>query len=50
MVRIDVVMQYGGFQDVQGLVRVCEVVRADGSVGVGVYVSFSGSLAALGRL
>ena len=39
MVRIDVVMQYGGFQDVGSKVRVCEVVRGDGSIGVGVYVS-----------
>lgn len=41
MVRIDVVMQYGGFQDVGSQVRVCEVVRGDGSIGVGVYVSFA---------
>lgn len=39
-VRVDVVVQYGGSQDVQGIMRICGVRQGDGGAeGVGVYVS-----------
>lgn len=40
MIRIDVVMQYGGYQEIQDQVRVCEIVQPSGAMGVGIYVSF----------
>jgi hypothetical protein len=38
MIRVDVVVQYGGLQAVQDIVRVCEL-RRGGVTGVGIYVS-----------
>lgn len=38
MIRVDVVTQYGGFQEVGDIMRVCEMMK-DGVMGVGIYVS-----------
>lgn len=38
-VRIDVIVQYGGYQDIKGIMKVCQLSRPDGTLGVGVYVS-----------
>lgn len=45
-VRIDVVIQYGGLQAVEGIMRVCGTSNGD-SLGVGVYVSLLSSRASL---
>ncbi|KAK8853502.1 hypothetical protein IAR55_004209 [Kwoniella newhampshirensis] len=36
-ILVDVVVRYAGFQDLSTIMRVCQMARGDGGVGVGVY-------------
>jgi hypothetical protein len=36
--RVDVVVRYTGSQELQEIMQVCQMSRADGSLGVGIYV------------
>ena len=37
-IKVDVVLRYGGDQDVMDTVHVCKMERDDGSAGIGIYV------------
>ena len=37
-IRVDVVLRYGGDQDVMNTVHVCKLDKDDGSAGIGIYV------------
>ncbi len=39
-VQVDVVVRYSGDQELDGIMRVCSMVRGDGGVGIGIYVGF----------
>lgn len=39
VMRVEVILRYSGPQDVEDLVRVCELGRGDEGIGLGVFVS-----------
>jgi hypothetical protein len=39
VMRVEVVLRYSGVQEVEDLVRVCELARGDEGIGLGVFVS-----------
>lgn len=49
-IRVDVVLRYGGDQDVMDTVHVCKLDRDDGSSGIGIFVSLLPHLPVLPRL